>query len=138
MKTSIGVAAALVSVLFLGGCKSSSMSGKVIPGEASVVTVVASDEDRVKGDGLEGIEVEVRVGQGRSLLGKATSGADGSWSIGIPDPKMVRDKLSVMAKGEGVLPSRGDVYYPGEGRSVLVVMKRSGPAPAKAAETSVK
>ena len=138
MKIAIGLVLACVSALFLGGCKSSSLSGKVIAGDASVVTVIGNGEDRMEGEGLEGIDVEVRLGQGRSRLGKATSGADGTWSIGIPDPKMVRDKLSVMAKGEGVLPSRGDVYYPGEGRSVLVVMKRSGPAPAKAAETSVK
>lgn len=132
MKTSIGLALAIVSALVLGGCKSSSLSGKVIAGEASVVTIIGNDEDRMKGDGLEGVDVEVRLGQGRSLLGKATSGPDGSWSIGVPDPKMVRDKLSVMAKGEGVLPSRGEVYFPGDGRSVLVVMKRSGPAGDKA------
>ncbi len=131
MKTSIGLALAIVSALVLGGCKSSSLSGKVIAGEASVVTIIGNDEDRMKGEGLEGVDVEVRLGQGRSLLGKATSGPDGSWSIGVPDPKMVRDKLSVMAKGEGVLPSRGEVYFPGDGRSVLVVMKRSGPATSR-------
>ena len=131
MKTSIGLALAIVSALVLGGCKSSSLSGKVIAGEASVVTIIGNDEDRMKGEGLEGVDVEVRLGQGRSLLGKATSGPDGSWSIGVPDPKMVRDKLSVMAKGEGVLPSRGEVYFPGDGRPVLVVMKRSGPATSR-------
>lgn len=128
MKNSVALTLTLLSSLFLGGCKSSSLSGKVIAGDASVVTIVGNDEDRMKGEGLEGIDVEVRLGQGRALLGKATSGSDGSWSIGVPDPKMVRDKLSVMAKGEGVLPSRGEVYFPGDGRSVLVVMKRSGPA----------
>ncbi len=132
MKTSIGLALAIVSALFLGGCKSSSLSGKVIAGDASVALVVGNDDDRMKGGGLNGVDVEVRIGQGRSLLGKATSGPDGSWSISVPDPKMVGDKLSVFAKGQGLLPSRGEVYFPGDGRSILVVMKRSAPVSDKA------
>jgi hypothetical protein len=132
MKIAIGIILASAGVLFLGGCKSSSMSGKVIAGDASVALVVGNDDDRMKGGGLDGVDVEVRIGQGRSLLGKATSGPDGSWSISIPDPKMVGDRLSVFAKGQGLLPSRGEVYFPGDGRSILVVMKRSAPMSDKA------
>lgn len=114
--------------LGLGGCASSSMSGKVIAGDASVATVVATDEDRMSEAGLEGVDVEVRTGQSRSLIGKATSGADGSFTISIAEPKQVGDRLMVFAKGSGVLPTRGEVYYPGPGRAILVIMRRTTPA----------
>lgn len=119
------LAAVLVAV---GGCASgtTSVSGRVLAGKASVVTVVNADDPRLGAQGVADVQVRITRGDGTlSSLAEATTLPDGSFVLRVPERSMY-GRLEVQATGPTVLTCRGSLYLPADDRRVLVIVEPSG------------
>ncbi len=109
------------------GCAASSISGRVLPGAAPIVTLVEENDSRLTTQGIEGVEIEVksigRSGDSR-LVGTATTDKDGEFSVPISDRALIKNNMVLTAKRDGVPAVREPVLLPGEGRRVLVLLPR--------------
>ncbi|MFG0259176.1 MAG: hypothetical protein ACF8LK_02395 [Phycisphaerales bacterium JB041] len=123
---------ALLLVPALGGCASDSRTvrGKVVLGEASVVTVVDAADERVARAGHGGVLVKImRPGGGTASLAEATSQPDGTFSMKLTTRQAMAGRVEVVASGPDVLNCRGSVYVPDDERRVLVFVEpKRGPA----------
>ena len=123
------VFASVVAVLLLpalGGCANDSRTvrGKVVLGEASVVTVVDAGDERVSRAGMGGVLVKImRPGGGTASMAEATSLADGTFSMKLSTKQAMAGRVEVVASGPEVLNCRGSVYVPGEDRRMLVFVE---------------
>lgn len=118
------LAAALVAV---GGCANgtTSVSGRVLAGRASVVTVVNADDPRLAEQGMADVRVRITRGDGTlSSLAETTSLPDGSFVLRVPERSMY-GRLEVQATGPTVLSCRGSLYLPTDDRRVLVIVEPS-------------
>ncbi|QKK08946.1 MAG: hypothetical protein HND58_12780 [Planctomycetota bacterium] len=117
---------ALLLVPALGGCANNSRTvrGKVVLGEASVVTVVDAEDERVARAGHGGVLVKLmRPGGGTASMAEATSLADGTFSMKLTTTQAMAGRVEVVASGADVLHCRGSVYVPSEDRRLLVFVE---------------
>ena len=111
----------------LGACAGSDISGRVITGPAALVTLVEESDTRLTSPGVPGLEVEVQsVDRGGQMhkVGTATTDADGSFTVPVPDTarKLTHNPMFLMVKRAGILAVKESVMLPGEGRKVLVLI----------------
>ncbi|HZW11462.1 MAG TPA: hypothetical protein VFF69_16295 [Phycisphaerales bacterium] len=126
------------SVLLLatsGACSTNrAVSGKVLPGEAGVATVVQENDPRLEGEGLAGVELRVTDGStGMGSIASTTTKADGSFSLKVPEAAMTR-RLEVHATSEQILPFRGSTMLPMDGRKLLLFVEPVREIPARGRE----
>lgn len=121
----LGMVGVALGLLVLGGCTTRSIEGRVISGRASLATVADPADDRMDTDsdeatGVEGAEI-VAVSLGGSVLGSATSNRDGIFKIKLP----VRfgNRATIQAEAEGFVRCSSELYPPGDGRRILVVLQ---------------
>lgn len=113
--------------LLAGGCSSQRIHGRVVEGAIGVVTVVESKDERLKGPGIANAAIELRASSTTrsKSLAEGRSAADGSFSFPLSDGQSLADQLRLSAKADGYIPTQGVTFIPGEGRELLVVLKRS-------------
>jgi len=115
-----------------GGCDTlagSNISGRVLPGAASIVTPVDENDSRLKTAGIEGVEIEIKsIGRAGDshLVGTATTDKDGQFKVDISDRALLKNRMILTARRGGVPAVREPVVLPGEGRQVLVLMPDIG------------
>lgn len=121
------VVSLLAVSLLLGGCGGQRIKGRVVEGSIGVVTVVESKDDRLDGPGVANVALELRASnQTRSKsLAEGRSGADGSFSFPLSSGQSLSDQLLLTARADGYVATQGVTFIPGEGRELLVVLKRS-------------
>jgi hypothetical protein len=130
-----GLGVALVCVLGLFGCGGGAMriEGKVVGGATGVVTLAEAGDARLGGPGVPGVSVRVhRPGAPNAPVAEATSGAEGGFTLRVPESDVLGGRMEVVASGPGVLVCRGSVYLPRDGRRLLVFVERSGGGGASA------
>lgn len=112
------------------GCSGGKIEGRIVPGNAGIVQLVAADKDRPESPGVPAADIELRT-VGRAQTGPAfaagKSGPDGRFSIRYSDRRMVRDRLQLFAKVDGYIPVQEEFFLPQPGQKVLVVMKPTAP-----------
>ncbi len=115
------------TALLAGGCSSPQLRGRVVEGPIGVVTVVESKDERLKDPGIANVAIELRASSTTrsKSLAEGRSGADGSFSFPISAGLSLSDQLRLTAKADGYIPTQGVTFIPGEGRELLVVLKRS-------------
>lgn len=125
-------AAVLGCLAVLSGCSNSqSLTGRVLPGRAGLVTVVAADDPRMAEPGLGGVRVRVVRGAGTpGSLSEGVSQADGSFTLRVPAAGL-SGRVDVVASGDAVLTARGSIYIPSGGRRVLVIVEQTKPEPGR-------
>jgi hypothetical protein len=118
------VAISLLCVAALGACSSSrAVSGKVLPGEAGVATVVQENDPRLEEPGLAGVELRVTdSNSGMGSIASTTTKADGSFSFKISEHAMMR-RLEVHATSDRTIPFRGTTLLPMDGRKLLLFVE---------------
>lgn len=117
---------ALLLLPALGGCANNSRTvrGKVVLGEASVVTIVDAADERVERAGHGGVLVKImRPGGGTASMAEATSLADGTFSMKLSTQQAMAGRVEVVASGPDVLNCRGSVYMPSDDRRLLVFVE---------------
>ncbi len=123
-----------VALLFLGGCSwQAPMEGKVIEGNLSFVFVVDQNDERLKSDGLAGVELEalVDVGKGAgNVIAKGTSNRNGTFSMGFPDQAPLMKPIQISATLPGYSPARESMNIPPSDKRLLVVLKKQGDSKA--------
>jgi len=124
-QTRRGLLGLALGLLVLGGCTTRSVEGRVISGRASLATVADPADDRMdtesdEATGIEGAEI-VAVSLGGSIIGSATSDADGIFKLKLP----IRfgDRATIQAEAEGFVRCSSELYPPGDGRRILVVLQ---------------
>jgi len=123
------VCGVLLSIL-LGGCGvgTNAVTGRVLSGRASVVTIVNADDPRLLQQGVADVRVRITRGDGSlSSIVETTSQPDGSFVVRVPEREMY-GRLEVVASGPTILTCRGSLYLPGEDRRVLVLVEPAGPS----------
>lgn len=126
VRTLVSVCLAVLPALV--GCAGGgrSVSGHVLAGRASVVTVVAPDDARLSTPGVAGVTVRLTRGDGAATsLAETTSGADGSFELRVDD-RYFYSRLELVAQGPDILACRGSVYLPADDRRVLVLVEPTG------------
>lgn len=119
----VGACVALTTLL--GGCAAGShtVTGRVLAGKASVVTVVDAGDPRLRTQGIADVRVRITRGDGTpASLAETTSQADGSFSLRI-DEQLLFGRLEVVASGPTVLTCRGSAYLPTDDRQVLIIVE---------------
>ena len=114
----------------LSGCSSTTrtVTGMVLPGKASVVTLVAADDPRLESPGVGDVHLRFTHGRGTpASLAETTTRPDGSFSLRIAEG-LVRGRIEVIATGPTVLTCRGAVYLPTDDRRLLVIVEPKGAA----------
>lgn len=107
--------------LLLVGCGSTStVRGRVVPGEIGVVTVVPTNDDRLLAttQGIPGIKVEMRKSQ--TVISSATSNPDGSFTMKL-DNRSTGTRYDIVATGPGIFPVRSTSYPPQDGQTLLII-----------------
>lgn len=129
--------ASFAVALGMGGCApKATLSGRVVEGLASIAVLVPSDDARLKAEGFEAAEVELRFKGG--LIGRTESVEGGSFEL-IYDPNsMPTDPIEIVARREGYAPARTTVFPPKPGQAMLVQLKRIGPVPPSSEETPAR
>ncbi len=124
----IGMCVALAAVLT--GCSSSSrtVTGLVVTGKASVVTLVAANDPRLEGTGVGDVRIRLTRGGGTpASLAETTSNPDGSFSFKVSD-QLFRGRIELIATGPTMLPCRGSIYLPTDDRRILVIVEPIDPS----------
>ncbi|MBX3378850.1 MAG: hypothetical protein KF805_02045 [Phycisphaeraceae bacterium] len=120
---------ALVGAAFvLGGCAgNSSLTGRVIPGPGNVVTVLETADPRFKDEGIGETSIVVRrfvaEGQNGPIIGTGVSDQSGEFKIPITDKDAERYQMVLTATTTDKRISRGRIYFPAEGKEVLVIVR---------------
>jgi hypothetical protein len=107
--------------LLLVGCGSTStVRGRVVPGEIGVVTVVPTNDDRLLAttQGIPGIKVEMRKSQ--TVITSATTTPDGSFTMKL-DNRSTGTRYDIVATGPGIFPVRSTSYPPQDGQTLLII-----------------
>lgn len=114
-------------LVLLAGCGSPRLHGRVVEGPIGVVAVVESDDNRLDGPGVANVELELRATNATrsKSLAEGRSGADGGFALPVTAGESVSDQLRLTAKADGYITTQGVTFIPGEGRELLVVLKRS-------------
>jgi hypothetical protein len=116
--------ASMAFAVLLGGCATGrTVTGRVLEGKASVVTVVNTDDNRLQTQGVAGVRVRLTRGDSTSSsIAETTTLTDGSFSLTVDEQYLV-GRLEVVASGPTVLTCRGSVYLPSDDRQVLVIVE---------------
>lgn len=116
----------------LTGCESGGIKGRVVEGPISVATVVENKDERLSRPGIPGVTLELRAtsSTGTHPIATGTSGPDGSFSLSSTAGEAIADQLRLSARRDGYVATQGLVFIPGDGRQLLVVMKRTDSQPA--------
>lgn len=126
-------AGVLATLLGLVGCTTGrTVEGKVIDGPASILLVADEKDSRVKGPGVGLATLELRgrgAGDSERVIQEAKSKPDGSFEISFHGLTMHEEGVFVCTR-PGYAPVRGKFVVPDEGRTVLIVMRRTSNAPA--------
>lgn len=118
----------LLSLFTAAGCGGSSqIRGRVVEGAIGVVAVVESKDERLKSQGIPNVAIELRGSNATTSrsLAEGKSGADGSFRLPLSSGQSLSEQLKLSAKALGYVPTQGITFIPGEGRELLIVMKRS-------------
>ena len=113
--------------LLLGACQPYTLRGRVVQGDISYITIVSSDDPRLNGSGVPGVQLDVTVDPGklnRTRLPGETSGADGE--VAIPIKKagagLLKYEVSLVARRQGFRSAESVFDLPKKDRRVLVVL----------------
>ena len=118
-----------VGLLALGGCAAGrTVEGKVVDGPAGIVLAADEKDSRIKGPGVGEATVQLRgrgAGDSERVIQEARTKPDGSFVLGFKGLTMHEDGVVVITR-PGYAPVRGKFFIPPDGRTVLVVMRRTG------------
>ncbi len=113
----------------LAACGSSTLSGSVVPGPASLVTSLRKDDPRLEPHGIPGVSLSIiarrSAHQDRHLASVITD-EEGRFRCDLRD-LVGGEQLVVEASKEAHAPARGTLYPPGPDHRVLVVLKPVDP-----------
>lgn len=114
----------------LVGCSGSgpAVTGVTAVGPAAALAIVDQTDKRASAPGIAGVKItaEARPANGPArVIGSATTGADGKFTFRFTDNAPLKDQIWLTAEKEGFLPVREQLYLPGEGRVVVVVLPKS-------------
>lgn len=126
----LGLALCLVATC-VGGCSSAtSISGKVIRGDVSLVGAVDPKDPRLTSQGLGGAEVMLRgIGSHADrILGDAITSANGDFTIRIVEFDALTRPAEFKAHLAGYIDAKQEMPVPPSERRVLIVLK-PGPTP---------
>ena len=116
-------------LLALGGCAAGrTVEGKVVDGPAGIVLAADQNDTRIKGPGVGNVTLQLRgrgAGDSERVIQEAKSKADGSFVLPFKGLTMHEDGVVVVTR-PGYAPVRGKFFIPEDGRTVLVVMRRTG------------
>ena len=124
----------LLAVLIpvLGACSSTTVSGRVVPGDLSQVLRVSSADERLDTAGVAGVEVSViqggAMGGAAAVLASGKTMSNGSFSIAISDKILRSGRIRVRAEGETIYRVDKLVDLPTGGQSLLI---QAVPRPAQ-------
>lgn len=113
----------LVVAMVMWGCASNSRTvrGRVIVGQAGVVTLVDAKDARLDRKGIGGVLVRImRPGSLVAPMAEAATGTDGNFSLKLTELEATVGRVEVVASGADILTCRGSVYVPGEDRRLLI------------------
>ncbi len=110
----------------LGGCSSTNnLEGKVVAGNASIVTVVDSTDERVSGPGIAGAKVVLRsrsTGLSDQILGTVTTNERGEFTLKIAGGT-ISQQLVVEATAPDHTVANGAIYIWPTNKRGLVVLR---------------
>ncbi len=114
-------------VLLLGACASTgAVSGRVLPGDAGIATVVQANDPRLQESGVPGVQIRITDGSGgMGSIAEAVSKSDGSFSLRVPRDQM-SERLQIHAAAEGIVPLHSAIFLPMDGRKLLVFVQPTG------------
>lgn len=119
----------LVGLVALGGCAAGrTVEGKVVDGPAGIVLAADANDARIKGPGVGEVTLQLRgrgAGDSERVIQEAKSRPDGSFILPFKGLTMHEDGVVVVTR-PGYAPVRGKFFIPQDGRTVLVVMRRTG------------
>lgn len=125
----IGLLALSLATITLTACGGGSgrMQGHVVEGPVSVVAIVESKDERLKQPGIADVKLEIRAvnSMGSRTMADGVSASDGSFELGLGSEETLTEQLRLTAKRDGYVTTQGVTFIPGNGRELLVVMKRS-------------
>lgn len=117
---------AVLAGLVFAGCQSIVVSGKIVEGPSSVVTIADVKDERFVGPGVAGAEAELRAvrdGLGDRLVSKTTTELDGGFSIGTVD-RLTSETLYLIVSKPGYVTAKGPASISAGGKKMLVVLKQ--------------
>lgn len=114
----------------LGGCSSqSSLVGRVIPGPGNVVTVLETADPRFQEEGIGETSIVIRrfvaEGQNGPIIGSGVSEPTGEFKVPITDKDAERYQMVLTATTPDKRISRGRIYFPADGKQVLVIVREN-------------
>lgn len=105
------------------GCSPVTVKGKVIAGNLSVITAVATTDSRLEGEGVGGATISA-VQEARSTVTlTAVSDEEGVFAIPLKGDSALGQAMSFQVEAEGYLPARVTMPTPTPNESLLVVLK---------------
>jgi GTPase SAR1 family protein len=125
----------LMISFMLIGCGSggkTTVRGRIITGTVGQAVAVGSSDERLKEDGLAGLDVAVlskggSVARGRGVYANVTSDEMGDFELVFPSGTFPSDVVVIQVSGDGIFTARSSTYMPTSGGSLLcIVIPRPG------------
>ncbi|MEM8834446.1 MAG: hypothetical protein AAGD00_01375 [Planctomycetota bacterium] len=128
VRTIVAASAACLLAAPLAGCEGYALTGRVVQGDASYVTLVAKDDPRLAQQGIAGAHVRVETDPMRlSRKTVATGVSDAAGDVKLPIAEFGAGWLDydvgVFAGHEGFRPAEGFFDLPPEGSALLIVLE---------------
>lgn len=113
--------------LLLAACSPHMISGRVVRGDVSYVSVVDKDDPRLSEPGLPGVLLKLELDPGRlsgKSLSQETSGSDGEFNLPVDEPGagLIDMEVGLLARRKGFQSAEGVFKVPKGSKRVLIVM----------------
>ncbi len=119
-----------LGVAAVSGCGSTStVRGRVVPGDIGIVTIVPEQDARLAStDATRGIgDVKVSLKKSQAVIATAQTGPDGWFTMKL-DLRASGVRYDIEALGPSIYPVRSTSYPPAEGQVMLIVADERGVA----------
>jgi hypothetical protein len=115
------------ALLLLTACSPHTISGRVVRGDVSYVSVVDKDDPRLSEPGLPGVLLRLDLDPGRlssKSLAQETSGTDGEFTLPVDEPGagLIDLEVGLLARRKGFQSAEGVFKVPKGSKRVLIVM----------------
>lgn len=116
-----------MALLALTGCQSYQLQGTVLPGNQSVVLVVAKDDPRLNQRGLDGATLQMTIDPqslSATMLPMDMTDPDGRFSIPVSQTGagFLEYQLEVLCRAEGHAPAVRTLPLPAANKRLLIIM----------------
>ncbi len=126
----LGACALAAVMAVVSGCgNTSTVRGRVVPGDIGIVTIVPEQDARLASTAAtRGIgDVKVSLKKSQAVVATAQTGPDGWFTMKL-DLRASGVRYDIEALGAGIYPVRSTSYPPAAGQVMLIVADERGTA----------